>query len=108
MTTINLEQARRLVHEEINKPNLNWIGKPEMVVLDEHTIEKDYGWVFFWTSRLWLETGDLENAIAGNEPILVSRYDGSIYQCGSAAPLEKEIRKQELRLQKEISDSSKR
>lgn len=45
MTTINLEQARRLVHEEINKPNLNWIGKPEMVVLDEHTIEKDYGWV---------------------------------------------------------------
>jgi hypothetical protein len=47
---INQQQARELVYEEINKLDPYWPDKPEMIILDERTVEKDYGWVFYWTS----------------------------------------------------------
>ncbi|SRR6266540_5800385 len=50
---INQRQARDIVYEEINKPDPYWHDKPEMIILDEHTVEKEYGWVFYWTSRPW-------------------------------------------------------
>ncbi len=44
---INQRQARDIVYEEINKPDPYWHDKPEMIILDEHTVEKEYGWVFY-------------------------------------------------------------
>ena len=35
------------------------------VVLDEHTIERDWGWVVFYDSRRHQETGDFRFAVAG-------------------------------------------
>jgi hypothetical protein len=92
---IDLLEAKKLVYREINEPDLSWPDKPEMIILDELTVEKDYGWVFYWTSRPWRETGDFQFAIAGNGPILVSRETGAIYSCGTSAPIEDRIKEQE-------------
>jgi len=98
LSMIDENTAKEIVYAEINRPDGYWPDKPEMIILDEHTVEKDYGWVFYWTSRPWHETGDFQYAIAGNGPILISRADGALYQCGSAAPLEERIQEQEQRL----------
>jgi len=98
LSMIDENTAKEIVYAEINRPDGYWPDKPEMIILDEHTVEKDYGWVFYWTSRPWHETGDFQYAIAGNGPILISRADGALYQCGSAAPLEEGIQEQEQRL----------
>jgi len=50
----------------------------EWIILDEPTIERDWGWVYYWTSRLWHETKDAKYNIAGNLPIIVRRSDGKI------------------------------
>ncbi|HZH31862.1 MAG TPA: YrhB domain-containing protein [Pyrinomonadaceae bacterium] len=100
---IDHQEAREIVNREINKPNGAWPDMPEMIILDEYTVEKDYGWVFYWTSRPWRETGDFKHALAGNGPIIVSRSDGSLYHCGTAPPIEDRIREQELRLRAEAS-----
>ena len=69
------------------------LGPPEddtvkLVILDEHTIEDDFGWVFFYQSKAYLDTGDFSHALAGNAPLLVSRLDGSLYETGTARPIE--------------------
>ena len=99
---IDQNKAKEIVYAEINKPDGHWPDKPEMIILDEHTVEKDYGWVFYWTSRPWYETGDFQYAIAGNGPISFGRVDGTLYHCGTSAPLEERIQQQELRLRRDL------
>ena len=68
------------------------------VILDEHTIEKRWGWVFFYDSRKHQETGDFKYAIAGNAPIIVNRFDGSLHVTGKASPTEDYIVEYEAQL----------
>lgn len=60
----------------------------ELVLVDEATLERPWGWVFFYTSRKWAETGDLQYALAGNAPILVERTTGRLLTLGTARPVE--------------------
>ena len=60
----------------------------ELVILDDQTIEGEFGWVFFYQSRVYLESGDVSYALAGNAPILVSRQDGSLHVTGTSQPIE--------------------
>ena len=41
----------------------------ELKVIDDLTIAKDYGWVFFYNSARYPETGDVRFALAGNGPL---------------------------------------
>ena len=60
----------------------------DLIILDQRTIEKPYGWVFFYTSKSWFETRDAKFAIAGNGPFLVKQENGEIQQFGTAHPVE--------------------
>lgn len=62
-----------------------------LVVLDGETIEKSYGWVLFYQSRTFVESGNWSFALAGNGPLVVLASDGSIHALGSANPPEEEI-----------------
>jgi hypothetical protein len=48
----------------------------DVVIVDSMTVERDFGWVFFYNSREFLETGDSRKALYGNLPILVNRHTG--------------------------------
>ena len=43
------------------------------------TIRKPYGWIFFYNSRRYLETGDALEALGGNGPIVVEREGGRLH-----------------------------
>jgi hypothetical protein len=62
------------------------------VILDEHTIERGWGWVFFYDSRRHRETGNHRFAVAGNVPYLVRRADGAVFETGTAFPVEHYIK----------------
>ena len=64
------------------------IDGDEPIIFDEHTIERDWGWVFFWGSRKFEETQDFKYALAGNAPILVKCVDGSAHFTTTAIPVE--------------------
>jgi hypothetical protein len=49
------------------------------------TIEKPYGWVFFYNSKEWIETHDAQHMLLGNAPIIVG-IDGEIRVTGTAHP----------------------
>jgi len=59
----------------------------EVVIVEKSTIERAWGWVFFYTSRKWMETGSVEYAIAGNAPLIVVKATGRIVVTGTALPI---------------------
>ena len=92
---MNLSEATKLISDKINKPDPNWPDKPEFIVLVDSIIELDWGWVFFYNSSRYLESGDFRDALAGNAPYLVNRSTGDIRETGTAHPIEYYIDKYE-------------
>jgi hypothetical protein len=95
MRTVDRDTAKRLVTDYINS-SYNVEGD-ELVVIEEETIERPYGWVFVYNSRQYLETGQFRYMLAGNGPIVVERADGSMHQLGTALPMEESMRLYEER-----------
>lgn len=88
---ITKEQAKKLVTASVcNRPD--WLpDEDEIILLEDQTIEKSWGWVFFYTSKKWHETRDICYAIAGNAPILVERNTGRLIATGTAMATERYI-----------------
>jgi Immunity protein 35 len=63
----------------------------DLVVIHDDTVEVAQGWVFFYNSREFVETGDFRDALAGNGPIFVDR-DGLVRILPTAIPWETAIR----------------
>jgi hypothetical protein len=60
----------------------------ELALIDSATIERSFGWVFFYDSRRHIQTGNIRDAIAGNAPFVITRADGNVHETGTAQPLE--------------------
>jgi len=63
-------------------------GGGELLLLDHATMEGVAGWVFFYQSRAYIETGDFGQLLVGNAPIFISRVDGVVRETGTAHPVE--------------------
>jgi immunity protein 35 of polymorphic toxin system len=60
----------------------------EIVLLENQTIEKSFGWVFFYNTKEYIENGDFRDALLGNAPLIVNRHDGSVHETGTGEPVE--------------------
>jgi hypothetical protein len=96
------EEARALVLAELSRISMNMNRDPddpiELVILDEHTIEKNWGWVFFYSTDRYVETGHIRYALAGNAPFIVNRETGELQVTGTAEPIGYYIAKYERRI----------
>ena len=59
----------------------------DLVLQPERTLTTDVGWVFFYESRRYLETGDEHDKLMGNAPLLVCRT-GAVHLLGTERPVE--------------------
>ena len=71
------ESAQLQVAAELDAWNSTLSDLEQFVVLDEHTMERPWGWVFFYTTRGW-QNGDERYLVAGNGPLLVNRNTGEV------------------------------
>jgi hypothetical protein len=60
----------------------------QWVVLEEKTIEKSFGWIFFYNSERFITTGNVIHRLAGNGPVFVNKITGSIDFFGSTPSLD--------------------
>jgi hypothetical protein len=80
-------EARALVVAELGRQQeRGYASAPkDLVVVDEATIERPWGWVFFYNSKRFLETRDFLHALAGNAPpFIVNRHTGEMRATGTA------------------------
>jgi hypothetical protein len=86
---IDRDTAQRIAAEEIAR-----MKPPEgdQITLDDAaTIERPFGWVFFYTSRRYEQTKEVSNMLFGNAPFIVDRRDGSVHYTGTGRPVERYI-----------------
>ena len=88
MLTFN--QALAKANDYLATLNVYDDDSDRLVIVIEETIERPYGWFFFYDSEAFIKTQDFSHAIAGNAPILVDR-EGNIRVTGTAYPIEKYI-----------------
>lgn len=93
------DQARRLVQLRIAPFNVGRQGLHELIIVDEYTVERPWGWVFHYTSRGW-HAGDLNYGLGGNAPYIVNRFDGTIHGTGTARSTEYYIAEYESELER--------
>lgn len=80
---MNIKEAQRLVEEDLEQLSREQ-NSVECVVLEDETIEKSWGWVFFYQSKAYVESGDELDMLAGNAPIIVNKYTGTLMHAGTA------------------------
>ncbi len=79
---MNKSEAQYLIEEVLSNNGI------ECLILEDETIEKEWGWVFFYQSKKYIETGDFKEMLAGNAPYIINRSTGIITSTGSAYPIE--------------------
>jgi hypothetical protein len=70
------------------------------IVVENDTIEKSFGWVFFYNSKKFLETGEFRQRLAGNGPVIVNKHNGSIEFFGTNKPPQEIVEEYEKRLER--------
>jgi hypothetical protein len=73
---ITFKQARKIAEDEINRKMFP--KDDSLIIIENEIIEKEYAWIFPFTSKCFFETGNINNAIGGNSPLFVSKIDGLI------------------------------
>jgi Immunity protein 35 len=60
-------------------------------LLISNVMEKDFGWVFLFDSKEYVETGNNSSRLAGNSPLIFDKLDGKIYITGTSDTLDSYI-----------------
>jgi hypothetical protein len=76
-------EALELVSNKLQ--NMSTSDDP-FAIVDAETIEKPFGWVFFYNSQKYLETGEFSYRLAGNGPVIVNKHNGSVEFFGASRP----------------------
>ena len=82
---LTFQQAREIAEQTIGGYLLE---DDACQIIDSATLERPYGWVFFYQSRSYLESGDQIRMLAGNAPLIISKLTGSVTLTGTAMPIE--------------------
>lgn len=79
-----------LTFEECRRLAACWVditSRGSAAIVDDATLVKSYGWIFFYQSKAFLETGNFSDVLAGNSPLIVDRCDGELRITGTARPI---------------------
>ncbi|TGL15866.1 YrhB domain-containing protein [Leptospira meyeri] len=82
---MNIEIAKQKVQIYLDKV---YFGEDSARIIDELTIIKPYGWIFFYQSKKYLETKDNKYLLFGTGPILLNRGNNFLCIFGSYKPAE--------------------
>jgi len=80
---ITKQDAFKIVREKLDA---------EYDILEESTVEKDYGWIVFPQTKTYINTQNFEEMAVGSGGILVEKLSGRTVQFGSAYPTETNIK----------------
>lgn len=92
---MNLEEAINVVESNLAEQaqEMNSMGSAlpgyvnpnvKLKIISESTEEYDFGWVFYYNSEKYLESGDFREALGGNAPLIVNKESGELIVTGTA------------------------
>ena len=90
---IDKAAATRIAVDYLNEKRMDSPGPfhDELTILEEYTEENNFGWLFYYDTKLYKETNNPIYGLAGNFPIIVTR-DGQVHTPDGALPLDVYLR----------------
>ncbi len=67
---MNKQETEHIVRDYLES---EWKNVEQIEIMLDKTIEKDYGWIFLYQSKRFVQTGNLQDMLIGNCPVLVTR-----------------------------------
>lgn len=67
-------------------------SREKFELLENDIITKPYGWIFFYQSKKYLQSGNFSDMLVGNAPILIDRFSGNIEILGTAYTAEQYLK----------------
>lgn len=95
MTAVTRDDAREIAERQL--PQLYADGADSLAIDDRATREEDFGWVFFYQTKRYLNDGDPDQRLVGNAPIVVDRK-GEVHETGTGEPLDHYLERIRTRL----------
>lgn len=89
MTEILQSEAREIAAKRVGE--LEQEAGCRLALLDASTVEVERGWVFFYNSTDFIQTGNPSDALAGNGPLFVS-LDGRLTELPSSKPWQRALK----------------
>jgi putative acetyltransferase len=86
---ITLENARTLALAKIR--SLWSINDDEPSIADAATMDEKFGWVFFYNTKRFHDSGNDLFRLAGNGPVIVDKTTGEVSMLGSAGGVEHQL-----------------
>jgi len=93
--SVNREQATKIAREIIQQLD----PRHDFVIEEDKTLERNFGWVFFYSPRQYILTHDRNYLVPGNGPLVVYRATGKQEFLSTSLPPEKAIEVLEKHLQ---------
>ncbi len=81
-TSISKPEALEIAHRAIAELSV----QHDFVLMPERTEEREFGWVFFYATQRYLDTGDRKHLVPGTAPFVVLRADGAIEHLATSIP----------------------
>lgn len=93
------KQRAKMLTEEYLFNECHAYDDPEnpIIINDVATLERPYGWIFFYDSRKSIEDNDPRYMIFGNCPIVIEKETGMMSFLGTALNLSEELEIFEMR-----------
>src|SRR6185503_3838324 len=82
MTPITAHRALELAREQL----ISLDSPMELVIQEEETLERDFGWIFFISTKKYLQTKNPGDLIPGIGPLVVERATGSAQFLATSVP----------------------
>ena len=91
MPKVNYEEAKKLAHDYLSSLSCDY----ELALLEDKTLTKEFGWIFFYNTKKYVETKDFRDMLGGNAPFIVDKDSGELTETGTAHPVEHYIEEYE-------------
>jgi roadblock/LC7 domain-containing protein len=89
-----IDEAKTKMQKYVDYQNniyyINNDSHPNIVIYDELTQTKDFGWIFFW--QVAEVKGDYSNVIIGNGPVIIEKDTLDMYSMKTALKIEDNIK----------------
>jgi hypothetical protein len=94
------EEAIKKVEMKINEDDADYPHNSRLEIINNSTIEKNWGWVFFYQSSDYLKTANISSQLIGNSPYIVNKESGQLLETGTSQAIEHYINDYESKLNK--------
>ena len=92
------DQAIQILYGSVLYRDENAPLEQRMIIFDDLTIEKPWGWIFFFNNEKYYRTRNYLDAVVGPGPVFFNRHTGEIRRFGSSCSLNDEIYDYEMEI----------